>query len=546
MLSISRKVAVLLLLFAAASPTTRAAKVTRVELSHEAGYTIARIHVADGTVRFTHQTEIAKDGRPYRTIVDVLSAVHDLGQKNFSFLPNCAVKGIRSSQYSVKPEQVVRLVFDMTGETPYQIKSSVNSITIKFSDSGNKPFASWSSVKVVQQAKARDNKPQSSAKAEVKVAAVAKTTSQKTVAQKNSAIEKDRTLSLQSIDAKPKMAQADDKSAPASKVKIKPAVSASQLSATKPKVTPPSSTTKKRGIPYGPDVNWAAAEPDATPARKPSISKPKSAIAKTTVEKKSTAKGAVIETKLEQKAKPDRTLGSIKTASTNKMTPLTKAAVSPKPQQKAKVTVAKKPAVSKPANLETKKSVLTKAEKSAKALAARATEQSKKAVSIKKKVVASASIKPSNKKSNEKPIIAAKPAKKSETRSTARFRRDAAQERKIKGTLVAEFPKRLVVKYKARSRRDPFETLINDARTYNSPVEVRVPNVEGLKLVGVIESAGEKNSALFEDKDGYGYILKAGDKIKKGYVLRVDSKRVYFQIFEYGWSRTMAMGLEDY
>ena len=100
-------------------------------------------------------------------------------------------------------------------------------------------------------------------------------------------------------------------------------------------------------------------------------------------------------------------------------------------------------------------------------------------------------------------------------------------------------------KYKSRSYRDPFETLINEARVYNNPVEKRVPNVEGLKLVGIIESAGGENRALFEDKDSYGYILKAGDKVQKGYVLRVDSDRVYFQIFEYGWSRTVALNIEE-
>ena len=73
-----------------------------------------------------------------------------------------------------------------------------------------------------------------------------------------------------------------------------------------------------------------------------------------------------------------------------------------------------------------------------------------------------------------------------------------------------------------------------------------MPNVEGLRLVGVIESDGMSNSALFEDQDGYGYILKEGDKVRKGYVLRVEQNRVYFQIFEYGWSRTLSLNLEEY
>ncbi len=111
--------------------------------------------------------------------------------------------------------------------------------------------------------------------------------------------------------------------------------------------------------------------------------------------------------------------------------------------------------------------------------------------------------------------------------------------------MVAEFPKRLVIKYKAKNYRDPFETLIDETKTYNQLIERKVPNVEGLKLVGIIVSGGSDNRALFEDTEGYGYILKTGDKVRKGYVLRVEDKRVYFQIFEYGWSRTVALNIDS-
>ena len=112
--------------------------------------------------------------------------------------------------------------------------------------------------------------------------------------------------------------------------------------------------------------------------------------------------------------------------------------------------------------------------------------------------------------------------------------------------MVAQFPKRLVVKYKSQSYRDPFATLIDESKTYNNPIEKKIPNVEGLRLVGIIQAEQKsENRALFEDNDGYGYILKTGDKVRKGYVLRVNSDKVYFQIFEYGWSRTVALNLES-
>jgi hypothetical protein len=135
--------------------------------------------------------------------------------------------------------------------------------------------------------------------------------------------------------------------------------------------------------------------------------------------------------------------------------------------------------------------------------------------------------------------------KSTQQRSTARFRRDATSA-KVKGTMIAQFPQRLVIKYTASGKRDPFATLIDNKYAYTSPTEQRIPSVEGLKMVGVLQSeAGSKNAALFEDNDGFSYILKSGDKVRNGYVLRVEEDRVFFQIFEYGWSRTLALKMQE-
>lgn len=130
-------------------------------------------------------------------------------------------------------------------------------------------------------------------------------------------------------------------------------------------------------------------------------------------------------------------------------------------------------------------------------------------------------------------------------KSTARFRRNPAAQAKIKGTMVAEFPKRLLIRYEAESYRDPFAPLIDNTRTNDSPFEARIPNVEGLRLVGIIESESGDNRALLEDKSHYSYMLKSGDKVQKGYVIRVEEDKIYFQIFEYGWSRTIALTIYE-
>ena len=132
-----------------------------------------------------------------------------------------------------------------------------------------------------------------------------------------------------------------------------------------------------------------------------------------------------------------------------------------------------------------------------------------------------------------------------DSNSTARFRRHPLSAAKIKGTMIAQFPQRLVIKYETNGARDPFATLIDDSRTFNSPTKQGVPNVDGLKLVGVIIARQAGNRALFQDKNGYSYMLQSGDKVRNGYVLRIESDRAYFQIFEYGWSRTIALKIDE-
>ncbi len=128
-------------------------------------------------------------------------------------------------------------------------------------------------------------------------------------------------------------------------------------------------------------------------------------------------------------------------------------------------------------------------------------------------------------------------------RPTSRFRREPNFPNKLKGTLVAEFPQRMVIEYAPGVFRDPFETLIDETKQSDGPRVERIPDVETSRLVGVIETETGDNRALLEDLDGYGYILKSGDKVKKGYVERIDIDKAFFQLFEYGWSRTIALYL---
>ncbi len=463
------------ILLLTAGSSFASAKVSNVELTWQDGFTVARVDV-QGAVRFSHQTEEAKDGRPYRVIVDILSATHNLGQKTFSNLPTCPVTKIRTSQYAVSPEKVVRLVFDMKQETVYRVESNDNSVSIYFPDKTGSAFAAWSSSKVVAQPKSEPEAPKMAHVSEGPSASSTPTApSRKTASELNKSMNDDRMASLQADQPKPstptaKAAPTTDKpAAPSHATVTKPTIN-------KPVVTAPVPKPEIDSKP-GPLATTSTPKVDSKPAPAKSEPAPSRSVATT----------------------PEPNAPSHPTATVAATTPKT----------------TPPPAVSKPAP----KAASKPAPKAAPTTASAAKSDSKP-------TPATASAKPSD---NAKP--------------TSRFRRSPTRPTKIKGTLVAEFPKRLVIKYNGGHRRDPFATLIDETKQNNSPIERRVPNVEGLRLVGIIE-AELGNSALFEDKDGYGYILKEGDKVQKGYVLRVREDKVFFQIFEYGWSRTVALNLD--
>ncbi|MDH4156981.1 MAG: hypothetical protein OEW00_06880 [candidate division Zixibacteria bacterium] len=469
---------IVLTAFLAAAPAL-ASQVTNVELSYQEGTTVATIYV-DGPIRFTHEAVEAKDGKPFRVLVDVLSATHHLGAKDFTDLPQCVVGGIRTSQYSVEPEKVVRLVFDMSRETIYRVDSDESCIRLSFADQGAQKYARWSAESVWAARKTSKSSAGS-------------------VANVNKSIESDRQLSLKGSPEAGRTVSGKDKTTQTAQVSV-------------------------GGELYGPafDNKWSeaekgpeAAKPVPAPTQEASAKKPDA------VRMKAAANQA------NQTSQPISAEGVKAKPVKNAVEPPPPTLADAGTTQKAAPAVKTTPATVKKAAAPTPEKTTVKVKKAAEPTPA-----------VEKNTTKTKEVESEGK-------VEDKDESESKPQSTSRFRRSPTGPTKVKGTLVAEFPRRLVIKYKSGTYRDPFETLINEARTYNSPVEKRIPNVEGLKLVGIIESAGGENRALFEDKDNYGYILKAGDKVQKGYVLRVDSDRVYFQIFEYGWSRTVALNIEE-
>jgi len=501
-----------------------ASRVTGVNISHVDGFTVAQVDV-EGDVRFTHQTEVAKDGKPFRIIIDILAATHEMGAKVFENLPNCKMIDIRSSQYSVDPEKIVRLVFDMKGESTYRIDAESNSLKLYVTDPDAAPFPVWSSHDIlkgdltttvsestqVETAQAETTKPESTQAAPATPAA---NDPASIIASINKALDEDRLLSLGTEPAKEKEKEKTET----------PDTNAKSVAANDT-VTKTDTIQKESTLAVLPESTGAAVSSDTNVHNAESTGEAGDTNVKTealsTQQAESLAFAPLSLLTADELSNKD-SINQTPTESTSAVSTQDTTATVSNPDQSTLTT-------NLPAALVTK------------------TDEEAKVNN--EPVMKSMLPTPPNKTEPDK--LAQSPAESqtlaelgTDDQSTARFRRDPIKSKKIKGTMVAEFPSRLVIKYEGKSYRDPFETLINESKVMHNPTETRVPNVEGLKLVGILESFDQGNRALFEDKDSYGYILKAGDKVQKGYVLRVDVDRVYFQIFEYGWSRTVALDME--
>jgi len=439
------------------------ADVDAVQLNRQNGETVVKID-ASSHFQFTHQIEEAKDGRPFRVIVDLFPAVHKLGQKSFYDLPSSMVKAIRTSQYAVQPNKTVRVVLDLNSESVYRIEKKGNAIYIYIPDTKAKDFPAWVSTDHIKPAakpvikSEKSEKPAVQAKAEPPVVAQApkpvkteKTRPETTYFKPDNSglVEKDWSQPLPTqIPSTPLvLANADEQ--PVAEKKVEPKPEKAKAEPVKKSVTPKKKETKEAVKKANPKTEYVSIpEPEAT----------------------------------QKNTKPAAPVVNPNKDKTDKVQSKAAVTPAPKPENPAELVVEEKPEPEK---------------------------------------------------------------KEAETKKTAHFRRQPAFPAKLKGTIVAEFPKRMVIKYKPGQSRDPFASLIDESKGTDSPLDKKIPDVETARLVGVLESTDGQNRALLEDLDGYGFILKPGDKVKKGYVSQIYTDKALFQIFEYGWSRSVALHLDD-
>jgi len=441
------------------APVAASTAINRLDLDRDGNYTVLTIR-GDGQVRYAHESVEAKEGKPFRIVIDCLASRHDLPRFHFSKLPQSIVTSIRTSQYSVAPEEVVRVVLDLADESVYRVEPFGSAVKVYVSDQKTAPFNTWTS--------GTKSVPQDSRKEPVETAEVTET--------------------------------------PAPQQKKAPAE-------TKPAVT---ARKKKPAAPSTEIARLPAPDNAQTPSPK----------AAATTDKPAPKAQPPAETKAAKKPAPARDLAndSIQRAKAfASMQQAPKAAPKPSAEQKPQ----KKESASEPPKE-------TKAEPQKKP-APEMSHPSKPELPAPSPVA------------EEKDKELAETSPEPEKVDISRYRRARAKEAEMKASQVVEFPKRMVIKYKRTNPRDPFETLIAlNANDKKRNIDLnRIPHIESLHLVGVLESVLGKDAALLEDRDGIGYILRTGDRVKNGYVAQIDDSAVYFQINEYGWSRTVVKHMEE-
>jgi len=472
--------------------------INRLELTHEDDFTIVTIY-GRSALKTVHQSVEAKEGKPFRIVVDCLPARHNLQNKNFTELPSSVITGIRTSQYTVNPEEVVRIVLDLSRTSIYRVDELDNKVKIYVSDPDTKSFATWSSTRTAKDAPKKADSKLAVVNQTLPVTGPAKTVTsveEKPVtvakAKPTSKSEKQKVVVVKDnankISETTSVAKAPVNNEPANQVKVE-----NKIQTVHAKTTPPAPkyTVAKLPAPdaamiYGPFPTVKPAPPVAQ-VTKPAVDQKKqkdqpqvlaSADPQKDRSKTGPIPGRAPEMKVDEKHRqnPDQ--------------PTEKASTAPKtapPTQPRPVTIAQVD-------------------------------------------------------DNSEPVESVK-AKKA---AASRYRRENAKSLRMKQTQVVEFPQRIVIKYSSSGLRDPFKTMIDEEVTgRGSFVSNRLPNIETLYLVGILKSGFGKSAALLEDIDGIGYILKPGDRIQNGYVSSIADEAVQFQINEYGWTRTVTRKMQS-
>ncbi len=470
-----------------ASSLRAASHVDNISLKKQGEFIELTIY-ADGPFTFSHFIEEAKAGKPYRVVVDLKDCLHKLPQFNFLELPAEVITSIRTSQYKIKPDKMVRIVADVARPVTYMVKQSKGSVTLVIAAPAEKEFSFWCAA------------PLSDAE---KIELALADPAQETVSQPIS------------MPANPDVQKEAEKKKEFKPPAVTPEQKESGLQLSR-KPEP-----QKLAVPESEDKTALSAE------ERYALKSKLAQIFDKDEKSEKNAQPAVKEE--EKKFVPEKPAPKVLASKDDNET-VQKPVV--KQEEKSPAPVPEKQTATKPMPVQQKSpdgKVLTDSQPIV-PVRTNETTQTKPG-----------SVAPQTPSTPDEKDEEAKPQ---DWKSEKELRKNPDRPPKVKGSLAESFPKREVVRYRSYGRRDPFLPLLSKSLSGFQSGEL--PDVEALRLVGILK--GEyKNMALLEDIEGYGYILEDGDKVKHGYVIQIYNDKILFQVEEFGWSRSVAlsMDLED-
>jgi hypothetical protein len=481
---------------AAGAFAAQATQLSNITVERSQDFTTVTLH-GDAAMNVTHQIVEAKDGKPHRIVVDLMGVEHQLSKNNFRDLPNGTIRGIRTSQFAVSPEPVVRVVLDLQKPAAYRLKTPGDQVQIMVSLPGDPPMARvWAA--------------QETAVLATHEAAEAPTQSDKAVV----------------ATAAPKMmpkSEEKPKTVVASRSAATPTVQADpKIAKTTQKATRQPVTARKAPAPK------TAAEPKATapartPARaKPAVTKPAAPKAEPAARQDKPVYATADDPEAPQVPLPQPRIRTEQSIDYNVPVPAPSAVLKSQP-------AGPKRARTEPVSPERKAS---------QGLAQQGTESATRKVASVQGGVGVTPTTPAVEQNQEpstplgtkslEPAGGSKPVASLTTLPP------------LPETTPQLIPPRSRVMYHSQGRRDPFKPLVQTGKSYNAAA---LPEIGSLRLVGLLHDV-DQSWGLFEDANGFGYILKKGDRVKNGRLTKLTETRAYFQLSEFGWSRSVQLDLE--
>jgi len=95
--------------------------------------------------------------------------------------------------------------------------------------------------------------------------------------------------------------------------------------------------------------------------------------------------------------------------------------------------------------------------------------------------------------------------------------------------------------YQSYGRNDPFRSLVQGE--FEQQTAAELVDISSARLVGVMWGADDK-FALVEDGEGFGYILRVGDRVRNGRVVSIRMSSLTAKITLYGITSSVVLKLE--